>query len=71
MLDCMEPADPRGEVEVEVKAEAATRGIVHDSQTLFFFLAKLMPEQWLHRNTEQLLPEEALSQTWVVNRDPR
>lgn len=36
MLDCMEPADPRGEVEVEVKAEAVTRGIVHDSQTLFF-----------------------------------
>lgn len=31
-LDCMEPADAQGEVEVEVKAEAVTRGIVHDSQ---------------------------------------
>jgi len=31
----MEPADAQGEVEVEVKAEAVTRGIVHDSQIHF------------------------------------
>lgn len=35
MLDCMEPAYPQGEVEVEVKAAAVIREIVHDSQTHF------------------------------------
>lgn len=39
MLDCMEPAYPRGEVEVEVKAAAVIRGMLHDSQR--HFLAKL------------------------------
>lgn len=35
MLDCMEPDQPQGEVEAEVRAAAAIRGIVHDSQIHF------------------------------------
>lgn len=35
MLDCMEPVQPQGEAEVEVRAAAVIRGIVRDSQIHF------------------------------------